>query len=78
MKEQEIKDLIQRMIDDDNTVNQFALAQTPFHTHNGADSSLLKATNILNKVLFTQVLLITCANIYVISKATTASHYNPF
>lgn len=46
MDEQKVKDLIQKMIDDDNTSNQFAVAQTPFHTHNGADSSLLKFTNL--------------------------------
>lgn len=46
MNEQEIKNLIQQMIDNDNTSNQFAVSQTPFHTHNGIDSALLQFTNL--------------------------------
>ena len=51
MNKNEIENLIQQMIDTDNQVNQFAVSQTPFHTHNGTDSSLLNFRNILNRDL---------------------------
>lgn len=44
MDEQKVKDLIQQIIDTNDTNNQFAVSQTPFHTHNGSDSSLLRFT----------------------------------
>lgn len=52
MNEEQIRDLIQKMIDDDNSVNQFAVAQTPYHTHNGSDSSFLDYTLMKNRTRY--------------------------
>lgn len=49
MNEQQVKDLIQQMIDNDNTVNQFAVSQTPYHTHNSSDSSSLDYSLLTGK-----------------------------
>lgn len=52
MEEEQVKDLIQQMIDIDNQVNQFAVAKTPFHTHNGSDSISLDYTLMKNRTRY--------------------------
>lgn len=71
MNEEEIKDLIQQMIDNDNQVNQFAVAQTPFHTHNGSDSSRVPMVNLKDKY---QVISYTVPG----TSAATAGNYSTF
>ena len=46
MNEEKVKDLIQQAIDQNATANQFAVSDTPYHTHNGADSQSLKFTRM--------------------------------
>ena len=48
MTEEEIKNLIQQTIDQNSTSNQFAVSDTPFHTHNGSDSMALKFTRMFD------------------------------
>ena len=52
MEEEQVKNLILQMIDDDNTNNQFAVSQTPFHTHNGLDSAALSYLGLKNKTRY--------------------------
>lgn len=46
MNEQEIKDLIQQTIDSSSTSNQFAVADTSYHTHDGTGSQKVKFLNL--------------------------------
>ena len=48
MDEEKIKELIQQAIDQNATANQFAVSDTPFHTHNGSDSQSLKFTKMFD------------------------------
>lgn len=41
MNEQQITTLIQQILTQQSTVNQFAVPNTPYHTHNGLDSYFL-------------------------------------
>ena len=43
----QIKDISQKVIDRNQTQDQFGVSQTPFHTHNGSDSPQLSQTNII-------------------------------
>lgn len=38
----------ERLLDENSTVNQFALSQTSFHTHNGIDSQKIQWKSLLN------------------------------
>ena len=46
MNEDRIKEMIQQAIDQNATANQFAVSDTPFHTHNGADSQRFSFKNL--------------------------------
>ena len=42
MNEDQVREIVRQMLENSDTVNQFSVAQTPFHTHNGIDSQLLR------------------------------------
>lgn len=71
MNEEQIKDLIQEMIDNDNQVNQFGVSQTPYHTHNGSDSSRIPMINLRDKY---QIISYTIPG----TGAATAANYSTF
>lgn len=50
MDDDKIKDVAQQVYDENNTSNQFAVSQTPYHTHNGADSQKLQFIKGLSDV----------------------------
>jgi len=68
---EELKKEIQQMIDDNNSVNQFAVAQTPFHTHNNSDSPRIPFENLSGKQ---QTLSFTLFG----TQASTAGNYSVF
>lgn len=47
--EQEVRDIAQSIHDENSTSDQFAVSQTPFHTHNGSDSQRVSFQNITNR-----------------------------
>lgn len=55
MNEEDIKIIAQQVYDENQTSNQFAVSQTPFHTHNNADSPQLDFKNIKNRVEFLNI-----------------------
>ena len=46
MNEEQAKIIAQGAVDDSQTVDQFGVAQTPFHTHNGSDSPTFPFLNL--------------------------------
>lgn len=36
--EQKVSDIVEQQLDENSATNQFGVSQTPYHTHNGADS----------------------------------------
>jgi len=46
MTEEEVKNLIDQKIDQNAASNQFAVSDTPFHTHSGSDSPKIKFLNL--------------------------------
>ncbi len=46
MDEDKIRQIAQQVFDENSGVNQFAVSQTPYHTHNGADSPSFAFTNL--------------------------------
>lgn len=50
-QEEKIRDIAQQNHDQNSTIDQFAVAQTPFHTHNGSDSPFIPYTNIQGKTI---------------------------
>lgn len=45
--EDKVKQVAQDVHDDNSTSDQFAVSQTPFHTHNGQDSQKISQSNIV-------------------------------
>jgi hypothetical protein len=50
--EQKMRDIAQQVHDENSTSDQFGVSQTPFHTHNGADSQRINFKNIANRSEF--------------------------
>lgn len=50
--EQKIRDGAQQVHDENATSDQFAVANTSFHTHNGADSQQINFSNIVGRFEF--------------------------
>lgn len=50
--EDKIVDVAQRNHDENATTDQFAVSQTPFHTHNGADSQQVNFKNLVGRFEF--------------------------
>lgn len=40
--DEKINDIAQQVVDSNQTTDQFAVSQTPYHTHNGSDSQRVK------------------------------------
>ncbi len=47
-----VQDVAQQVLDQNSGQQQFAVSQTPFHTHNGADSQRLNFSNLVGVVRF--------------------------
>lgn len=47
--EQQMRDIAEQVYDENSASNQFAVSQTPFHTHNGSDSPRLDFNNLINR-----------------------------
>lgn len=47
--EERMGKIAQEVLDSNQTRDQFAVSQTPFHTHNGADSPSINFSNIKNR-----------------------------
>lgn len=71
MNEETIKTIAQKVYDENQTTNQFAVSQTPFHTHNGSDSQKFPYLNLKDKIVIIP---------YTISgtDAATAANYSTF
>src|SRR5216684_2033476 len=48
--EDHIRSIAQDVMNENQTTDQFAVAQTPYHTHNGADSQNVSYANIVNRL----------------------------
>lgn len=55
MTEEDIKTIAQQVFDQNEASNQFAVSQTPFHTHNSSDSPQLDFKNIKNRLEFLNI-----------------------
>lgn len=66
-----INEQIQNAIDDNSGINQFAVTQTPFHTHNKLDSPGVSFQNLINRNEILHVVLFG-------TQAATAGNYNVF
>lgn len=53
--ETQIRNIAQKVFDENQTSDQFAVSQTPFHTHNGADSPRISFGNLINKMEFLNI-----------------------
>lgn len=71
MAEKPLINTIQQEISNESTQNQFAVSQTPFHIHNGADAPAIPFSNLKEK------LFILPHTIYGAS-AATAGNYSVF
>ncbi len=47
MDEDKIRSIAQSVFDENSGANQFAVSQTPYHTHNGSDSQRINQKNII-------------------------------
>lgn len=52
-----LNDTIQDAFDENSGINQFAVTQTPFHTHNGADSPSVSFQNLTNRNEFIHIII---------------------
>lgn len=52
-----VANISQQTHDENATIDQYAVSQTPFHTHNGADSPQLNAAFLTNRTLVVTVYL---------------------
>lgn len=52
-----LNDQIQDAFDENSGINQFAVTQTPFHTHNGADSPNVSFQNLTNRNEYLHVII---------------------
>lgn len=57
MNEEYIKEIAQQVYDQNSASNQFAVSQTPFHTHNGSDSPKLSFSTLVDRSEFVNVVL---------------------
>lgn len=55
MNNADVKRIAQQVHDENSTTDQFAVAQTPFHTHNGADSPVVSPNNLSGYTIFTSI-----------------------
>lgn len=67
----DIDQKIENAIDADNTQNQFAVSQVPFHTHNGADSQQIAFGSLTGRFEFINETLVGAT-------AATAANYGVF
>lgn len=49
--DEKIQDIAQENLEKNQTIDQFGVSQTPFHTHNGSDSPQLNEANLVNRSL---------------------------
>ncbi len=66
-----INQQVQDGIDKNSGINQFAVTQTPFHTHNGLDSPSVSFQNLSNRSEILHVVIFG-------TQAATAGNYNVF
>ncbi len=62
------REIAQQVHDENSTIDQFAVSQTPFHTHNGADSPQVNFANLTGRFEFLNEVLPGAS-------AATASNY---
>lgn len=53
--EQKVTDVVNNVLDENSATNQFALSQTPYHTHNGADSQKVDFKDLQNRNEFLNI-----------------------
>lgn len=49
--------IVQQQIDSNARVDQFGVANTPFHVHNGSDSNKISFSNLTDRVFLAQAIL---------------------
>lgn len=69
--QQQAQQQAQQVHDENATADQFAVSQTPFHTHNGADSQRVNFNDLVQRSEFVECFLLG-------SSAATAANYGVF
>lgn len=69
--EEEVQDIAQGVLERNQTVDQFGVSQTPYHTHNGADSPQVSYASLTNRVIVFPIVLAGSA-------PATAANYGTF
>lgn len=57
MDTETMRNVAQQVYDKNQTSDQFAVSQTPFHTHNNSDSPKISYMNLLNRVQLVNIIL---------------------
>lgn len=55
--EDKVTEIVNNILDENSATNQFALSQTPYHTHNGADSQKVSFSDLQNRMEFIDITL---------------------